>query len=137
MNGGDLSGVEHALEIAREKGFAEVSISYGGLRFRGALEPAAKAARKAPAAVAAVVEEESESDGLVEVHAGLVGFFRSSEPKVAVGDRVKVGDVVGVISSLGDIPIAVEATSEGEIVEFLILDGEPVQYGQVLAKVKP
>jgi acetyl-CoA carboxylase biotin carboxyl carrier protein len=70
------------------------------------------------------------------VVAPLVGIFHPwAKPRgrtlVAVGDRVKVGQLVGAIQALNVI-YEVEASAAGRIVEILVQDGQPVEYGQPL-----
>jgi biotin carboxyl carrier protein len=70
------------------------------------------------------------------VIAPLVGIFHSwakpkGKPVVAIGDRVKIGQPVGTIQSLNVIS-EVESPVAGQVVEFLVQDGQPVEYGQHL-----
>jgi biotin carboxyl carrier protein len=48
-----------------------------------------------------------------------------------VGDRIKVGQIVATIESLNVIN-EVEAVVAGHVVEILVQNGEPVEYGQPL-----
>jgi acetyl-CoA carboxylase biotin carboxyl carrier protein len=66
----------------------------------------------------------------------LVGIFHTwARPKggalVAVGDRVKAGQLVGTIQSLNVIN-EVESLVSGRVVEIFVQDGQPVEYGQPL-----
>ncbi len=70
------------------------------------------------------------------VVAPLVGIFHSwSRPKgnalVAVGDHIKVGQLVGTIQSL-NVLNEVESLVSGEVIEIAVQDGQPVEYGQPL-----
>ena len=73
------------------------------------------------------------------VVAPLVGIFHSwAKPKgkalVAVGDRIKVGQLVGTIQSLNVIN-EVESVLAGRITELLVQDGQAVEYGQPLLMI--
>jgi acetyl-CoA carboxylase biotin carboxyl carrier protein len=73
------------------------------------------------------------------VTAPLVGIFHSwakpkGKPVVAVGDRVKIGQLVGTIQSLNVIS-EVESLVAGCVVELLVQDGQPVEYGQPLVVI--
>jgi len=73
------------------------------------------------------------------VVAPLVGIFHSwAKPKgkalVSVGDRIKVGQLVGTIQSLNVIN-EVESALAGRITELLVQDGQAVEYGQPLLVV--
>ena len=66
----------------------------------------------------------------------LVGIFHAwAKPRggtlVAVGDRVKVGQLVATIESLNVIN-DVETPFAGQVVEILVHEGQPVEYGQKL-----
>jgi acetyl-CoA carboxylase biotin carboxyl carrier protein len=74
-----------------------------------------------------------------KVLAPLVGTFHTwAKPKggalVAVGDRVKAGQLVGTIQSL-NVLNEVETTVAGHVVEILVQEGQPVEYGQVLMTI--
>ncbi|HYX50540.1 MAG TPA: biotin/lipoyl-containing protein, partial [Ktedonobacteraceae bacterium] len=74
-----------------------------------------------------------------KILAPLVGTFHTwAKPKggalVAVGDRVKAGQLVGTIESL-NVLNEVETTVAGHVVEIFVQDGQPVEYGQVLMTI--
>jgi acetyl-CoA carboxylase biotin carboxyl carrier protein len=74
-----------------------------------------------------------------KVLAPLVGTFHTSaKPKggalVAIGDRVKAGQLVGTIESL-NVLNEVETTVAGHVAEILVQEGQPVEYGQVLMTI--
>lgn len=73
------------------------------------------------------------------VQAPLVGIFHPwAKPKggtlVAVGDYVKVGQLVATIQSLNVIN-EVESPVAGRVVEILVQDGQAVEYGQQLMSI--
>jgi acetyl-CoA carboxylase biotin carboxyl carrier protein len=87
-----------------------------------------------------LAETRVEAPPLVEtkhtVVAPLVGIFHTwAKPKgkslVSVGDRIKVGQLVGTILSLNVIN-EVESVLAGRVSELLVQDGQPVEYGQPL-----
>lgn len=65
-------------------------------------------------------------------------FYRSSSPDVppykAEGDRVEVGDVIGLIEVMKQFN-EITADAAGHIECFSVPSGEPVDPGQVLAVV--
>ncbi len=74
-----------------------------------------------------------------KVLAPLVGTFHVwAKPKggalVAVGDRVKAGQLVGTIVSL-NVLNEVETTVAGHVIEICVQDGQPVEYGQLLMTI--
>jgi len=73
------------------------------------------------------------------VTASLVGIFHTwakpkTPPLIQVGDRVKVGQVVGTIQSLNVIN-EVESLVAGRVLEIFVQDGQPVEYGQPLMTI--
>ena len=72
--------------------------------------------------------------------APLVGTFYSapspdSEPYVAVGSKVSKGMIVCVIEAMKTMN-EIESGADGEITEILVRNGDPVEYGQPLFKLK-
>jgi acetyl-CoA carboxylase biotin carboxyl carrier protein len=80
------------------------------------------------------------ADKLAEVTSPMVGTFYSApgpdEPAfVRVGDRIRLGQTVCIIEAM-KLMNELEAEVSGEVVEILTQNGEPVEYGQVLMRVK-
>jgi len=78
-------------------------------------------------------------NNLETVTAPLVGIFHpwikpKGKPLVAVEDSVKAGQLVGAIQSLNVI-YEVETPVAGRVVEILVQDGQPVEYGQPLMMI--
>jgi acetyl-CoA carboxylase biotin carboxyl carrier protein len=72
--------------------------------------------------------------------AGTVGtFYRAPEPGaapfVAEGDTVRAGQQVAIIEAM-KLMIPVEAEQAGVVVEFLVADRAPVEYGQPLIRLR-
>lgn len=81
------------------------------------------------------------NERLLEITSPMVGtFYRSPAPDeppfVDVGDRVRSGQTVCIIEAM-KLMNELEAEVNGEIVEILAQNGEPVEFGQVLMRVKP
>ena len=87
----------------------------------------------APASTAPPVETKH------HISAHFVGIFHAwAKPRggalVAVGDRVKVGQLVATIETLNVIN-EVESPVAGYVVEILVHEGQPVEYGQHLIDI--
>jgi acetyl-CoA carboxylase biotin carboxyl carrier protein len=81
------------------------------------------------------------NERLTEITSPMVGtFYRAPAPDeppfVEVGDRIRSGQTVCIIEAM-KLMNELEAEVSGEIVEILVDNGEPVEYGQVLMRVKP
>ena len=89
----------------------------------------------APVAVPAKTGEQ-----IVEITAPMVGTFYSaqdpkSEPFVKVGSKVTPNTVVCILEAM-KLFSEIEAEVEGEITEILVKDGDFIEFGQPLFKVK-
>lgn len=74
-----------------------------------------------------------------KIVAHLVGIFHVwARPRggalVAVGDRVKEGQLVGIIESL-NVFNEVESPVAGHVAEIFVQEGQPVEYGQLLMTI--
>ena len=82
-----------------------------------------------------------ESENVKEIISPMVGtFYRANapgaEPCVSVGDVVNEETVVCIIEAM-KIMNEVKAETVGEIVEIYVNDGEAVEFGQPLFRVRP
>lgn len=78
---------------------------------------------------------------LLEVTAPMVGtFYRAPAPGepsfVEVGSRINVGQTVCILEAM-KLMNELESEVGGEVVEILVDNGTPVEFGQVLMRVKP
>ncbi|MGD1857480.1 MAG: acetyl-CoA carboxylase biotin carboxyl carrier protein [Leptolyngbyaceae cyanobacterium] len=104
-----------------------------------AAAPPAAATSSAAAAEPAAPPATSASD-LYEITSPMVGtFYRSPAPDespfVDTGDRIKTGQTVCIIEAM-KLMNELEAEVSGEIVEILVQNAEPVEFGQPLMRVK-
>lgn len=93
------------------------------------------AATAEPVAAPAPVEDTGKA-----INAPIVGVFYvapspESDPYVSVGKKVKKGDTVCIIEAMKCMN-EIQAEEDGEIVEVLAKDGELVEYGQPLFKIR-
>lgn len=150
MNEGKLRKL---LELFHDSDIEELEIHHSfwqGTRIRltrnRASSPVAPAAPMpiapvAPTAPAPTTPAEKTDDGLHEVLSPMVGtFYRAPSPEadpfVRKGDRIESGQTLCIIEAmkiLNEIP----ADIQGEVVEILVGDGQPVEYNQVLLKIRP
>jgi len=85
------------------------------------------------------VEEETKEE-YKEIKSPMVGTFYSKpspdkEAFVKVGDKVKKGQVVCIIEAM-KLMNEIEAEFDGEVVEVCLNDGDAVEYGKPLFKLK-
>jgi len=77
---------------------------------------------------------------LTEITSPMVGtFYRAAapgeEPFVEVGNNVKVGQTICILEAM-KLMNEIESELNAEIVEILVENGTPVEFGQVLMRVK-
>lgn len=110
---------------------ADQVVAVGQAALVAALEPSGPGGSQAP----------PPDEGLFVVHAPLVGtFFRSpspgARPFAEVGDTVEAGQQVAIVEAM-KLMNAVEADQPGRVVEVLVADGRPVEYGEALFVLAP
>jgi acetyl-CoA carboxylase biotin carboxyl carrier protein len=98
--------------------------------------PAAAAAPSAPPPAAPAVRGD-----LLAITAPMVGtFYRSPAPGeapfVELGSRISSGQPVCILEAM-KLMNELEAEVSGEVVEILVENGTPVEFGQVLMRIKP
>ena len=101
-----------------------------------AAAPVASAAPSVPPPAAPAARSD-----LLEITAPMVAtFYRSPAPGeapfVEVGSRIAPGQTVCILEAM-KLMNELEAEVSGEVVEILVENGTPVEFGQVLMRVKP
>ena len=77
---------------------------------------------------------------LIEITSPMVGtFYRAAapgeEPFVEVGNNIKVGQTICILEAM-KLMNEIESEFNAEIVEILVENGTPVEFGQILMRVK-
>ncbi len=126
--------------LAREAGLEEIEVTDAGrtIRVRRAAAPGREPGMPVGDADATAAEETGSG---VEVRAEHVGIFHrapegADEPVARDGSRVEDGQTVGFVDVLG-VPHEVIAPASGILESFEAMDGEPVEYGQTVARLLP
>ena len=143
----DLQKIEELIEIMERKNLVEVEIKHGEdkilLKRFQPQSPIAAVPVVAPAIPAAVAGTPAAAaqQGLVEIKSSVVGTFYAtpspeSEPCVEIGAHVDEQTVVCIIEAM-KVMNEIKAETSGTIAEILVANGQAVQYGQVLFRVKP
>ena len=143
----DLKRIEALLELLANHDVSEFSYKDGDasieLRLGQPVAVAAPAALAVAAPVAAVSAAPAApvDDGLITVESPMVGtFYRASNPEspsfVEVGARVGPGQTLCIVEAM-KLMNEIEAETAGTVVEILIENAQPVQFGQAMFKLKP
>ena len=81
------------------------------------------------------------ADGQEAIASPMVGtFYRAphpdADPFVEVGDVIEPGQVIGVIEAM-KLMNEIEADRRGEITEIPVANGQPVEYGETIFRIRP
>ena len=130
-----LEGDDFRLEIRRNLPGQAVMAPVMPAPVTAAAAPAAATPASPPPAATA-----TRSD-LLEITAPMVGtFYRAPAPGeppfIEVGNRIDVGQTVCILEAM-KLMNELEAEVSGEVVEILVDNGTPVEFGQVLMRVRP
>jgi acetyl-CoA carboxylase biotin carboxyl carrier protein len=152
----DLAELKRLVALMRANNLLEVEMEEEGRRVRvvrggapvvtavaapAAAVPLAAAQPAAAAAAAAAPAPAAKASRGIEIPSPMVGtFFRSpspdASPYVEVGDRVGKDTTVCIVEAM-KVMNEIKAEVEGEILEILVQNGEPVEFGQPLFLVRP
>jgi len=153
----DIRKVKKLIELLEESGIAEIEIKEGEETVRISRMPTGAAVpqfiQAAPMAVAAPAVAPTAAPGVPDtgvharrkhdeniVPAPMVGtFYAASSPNakpfVAVGDEVKVGQVLCIIEAM-KMMNQIESDRAGRVTAIMAKNGEPVEFGQPLFVVE-
>ncbi|HEY7417251.1 MAG TPA: biotin/lipoyl-containing protein [Ktedonobacteraceae bacterium] len=139
--------LRHLIHVLDTSDVSEIEVKHAAQGTRLVLRKATASSGAVPndqVVISPQGEEKNASSTDVEnkyqtIVAPLVGIFHpwikpKGKPLVAVGDEVKVGQLVGAIQSL-NIIYEVETHVGGRVVEILVQDGQPIEYGQPLMMI--
>jgi acetyl-CoA carboxylase biotin carboxyl carrier protein len=81
------------------------------------------------------------ADGLVELNSPIVGtFYRAPSPDappfVEVGSKVRKGQTMCIVEAM-KVMNEIESEVDAEVVEAPLANGQPVEFGEVLFRLRP
>lgn len=136
-----LTEIKELVKILEESSLCKLELKYddGKVLMEKAGATMTTDAAAIPAPVVVPIPAKT-GEQIVEITAPLVGTFYSapdpkSEPFVKVGSKVTPNTVVCILEAM-KLFSEVEAEVDGEITEILVKDGEFIEFGQPLFKVK-
>jgi oxaloacetate decarboxylase alpha subunit len=154
----NLKEIKELIEMLKGTDIAELEVERAGMKVRlrkgseVAYQPAAPRVEFVPLAgtapTAATIQGTAEKlvegmakTNLVTVTSPIVGtFYRSPAPEkpayVQVGDVVKKGQVLCIVEAM-KLMNEIESEQSGKIVQILVENGQPVEYGQDLFVIEP
>ncbi len=144
----DMDEIKELVRLMVDNELAELDVSDGENKVklkRGAAgEPVmvAAPASLAPAPVqTGITEPGDDTEEFIEIKSPMVGTFYNaadpdSEPYATIGSGVGADTVVCIIEAM-KVMNEIKADCTGTITEICVKNAQPVEYGQVLFKVKP
>jgi len=131
-------------ELDISDGETKVKLKRGPGELHVVSSPVASVAAPAPEAVAppaAEPEEVSPPEELVEIRSPMVGTFYTapspdSEDFVSVGSPVAEDTVVSIVEAM-KVMNEIKAECTGTVAEVCVANAQPVEFGQVLFRVRP
>jgi len=164
-NDADLKKIQELIKIMKENELLEVEIKHGDDKIflkrseshlpvggsvgtvpminpqAGTPQPAHAGAAEALISTYTSQQPTAPAEEFVEIKSPIVGTFYAtpspdSEHYVEVGSKVEPQTVVCIIEAM-KVMNEIKAEVSGTIVEVVVTNGQAVEYGQVLFKVKP
>jgi acetyl-CoA carboxylase biotin carboxyl carrier protein len=148
----DLKDIKAVIDLMRKNDLSVFEMEKDGFRLKlqkgageqtvyGQPPPAPSApAAPAPTAATAPAAETEKASALKDILSPMVGtFYRAGSPEAApfvdVGKEVSEETVVCIIEAM-KVMNEIKAETKGVIAEIVAENGKPVQFGQVLFRVK-
>jgi acetyl-CoA carboxylase biotin carboxyl carrier protein len=154
----DLRKLKKLIDLVQESGIAELEITEGEEKVRiargGAVSitppasggpqfavPASAPAAPAAAAASAAAPAAEAAPGGHVVKSPMVGtFYRApspdAKPFVEVGATIKAGETICVLEAM-KLMNEIEAEFKGRVVQVLVENAQPIEFGQKLFLVEP
>ena len=146
----DLRKLKKLIELVEESGISELEITEGEEKVRinrGATtnQPQINQVtthpefhQPLPASVETPSADNKKIEGTI-INSPMVGTFYTSskpgaEPFVKVGSKIKTGDILCIIEAM-KLLNEIQSDYDGEIVEVLVENAEPVEFGQPLFRI--
>ncbi|HIZ17214.1 MAG TPA: hypothetical protein H9675_06570 [Firmicutes bacterium] len=153
----DINVIKELIAVAKANGVSALEVEENGFKVRvenGIISSSVPMAQPVQYAVeAAAVQTVSQTEVPVQeavttdenaagydyVKSPMVGIFNSlkklGRPEIKPGDKIAPDTVICAIEAM-KMMCDIEAEVSGELVEFMCNDGDQVEFGQLLAKVK-
>lgn len=137
----DHDAIRQLAKLLDETGLTEIAIEQNGVSLRVARHAAASRTRPAEPAVpapsaapAAASIDPAQHPGLIAspmVGTAYLGPAPGARPFVEVGSQVKAGDTLLIIEAMKTMN-QIPAPRAGTVIQIVVEDGQPVEYGQPL-----
>jgi len=146
-----IKEIKDMIILMNDNGLTELEVEKDGMRiklkkssggsFEKAIEIVAQHAASQSPQEAKSAKEAEKTKNTVDIKAPMVGtFYRSPSPEaasyVSVGDTIGIGQVLCIIEAM-KLMNEIKSEVRGKILEILIDNAEPVEFGQVIFVIEP
>jgi len=142
----DLEQLRELIRLLDESNLTEIEVEQDDDRIRVRRDPAAvvgsamQSVAPASAGSEAAAEQAAAEEDDLYVTSPFVGtFYRApspdGDPFVEVGDEVVVGQILCIVEAM-KLMNEIEAETPGTVVEVLVENGKPVEYGDRLFRIE-
>lgn len=143
----NIKEIQEMIKLMQENDIVEFQLERNGFKIilkrdksQGEAAPIVSQVSKQSSALAGK-EEIQEQIKFTEITSPMVGTFYAapsseSAPYLQVGQQVQVGDIVCIIEAM-KVMNEIKSEVAGTVLEILVENGQPVEYGQPLFKLKP
>ncbi|MFA5069290.1 MAG: acetyl-CoA carboxylase biotin carboxyl carrier protein [Candidatus Omnitrophota bacterium] len=149
----NLKEIKEIIGLMEEHGLAEIEIEKGDqkIKLRKTLKSEPAQAIQQPSAAqnlsgtntssAQEYLKEKKPLNVIEIKAPIVGtFYRAPSPDAAafveVGQEIEVGQVVCIIEAM-KLMNEIKSEVKGKVVDILVENADPIEFGQILLLVEP
>jgi len=143
----NIKKIEEVVRLMEKHNLTEISIEEEGVKIHlrkgssGTIETSIQGHPSAVVTHKENVPEKEDRGNTVEIKAPMVGtFYKSPSPEaksfVEVGTKVKEGDILCIIEAM-KLMNEIKCEIKGKVVDVLIENGDPVEFGQALFVVEP
>lgn len=151
----EIDDIRILIDLIKDTEVSELEVEKGGIRIKlkKSLTAAGSGLKRIQETVSATISassggqnhvsqtSETAEDKYYNVCSPIVGtFYRSPTPEkesyVNVGEVVKKGQILCIVEAM-KLMNEIESEISGKIVEVLVQDSQPVEYGEVLFKIEP
>jgi len=149
----NLKEIKEVITLMNENNLMEIEIEKEGMRIRLKKESSIPERFKDFSAMASVPQfsvtqettkqpqKQETAKNLIEIKAPMVGtFYRAPSPEsppfIEIGQTVEEGQVVCIIEAM-KLMNEIKAEKRGKLVEVLVENGHPIEFGQPLFLIEP
>ncbi len=133
------------IKFMEDNNLNELEVEEGGKRIRlkknSSDQPVVISQAPSQAQTPAASESEPSDSNTLEIKSPMVGTFYAApgpgaKPYVEIGTAVKPGDIVCIVEAM-KLMNEIKAEVSGRVVQILVENGGPIEFGQILFVVEP